>query len=149
MASQQCSINPPISHHSWNDLNLPPVEIESWPFSFLPPPQASPKPQLLIAYPWTQRYFSSFGNLSSASAISGNSKVHAHGKKVIGAIDKAVHHLDDVKHTLAALSKQHAEELNVDPENFKRFVDVLIVVLASKLGAAFTLQSTGLKIFCI
>ncbi|XP_068102978.1 hemoglobin larval subunit beta-1-like isoform X2 [Hyperolius riggenbachi] len=97
--------------------------------------------RLLLTYPWTQRYFSSFGNLSSASAISGNSKVHAHGKKVIGAIDKAVHHLDDVKHTLAALSKKHAEELNVDPENFKRFVDVLIIVLATKLGAAFTPQT--------
>ncbi|KAM5153109.1 hemoglobin subunit beta-2-like [Mantella aurantiaca] len=94
--------------------------------------------RLLIVYPWTQRYFSSFGNLSSVSAVSGNAKVHAHGKKVLGAIGNAVQHLDNVKHTLAALSKQHAEELHVDPENFKRLGEVLIVVLAAKLGSAFT-----------
>ncbi|KAM5153233.1 hemoglobin subunit beta-2-like [Mantella aurantiaca] len=94
--------------------------------------------RLLLVYPWTQRYFSSFGNLSSASAISGNAKVHAHGKKVLGAVGNAVHHLDDVKHVLAALSKQHANELHVDPENFKRLGEVLIVVLAAKLGSAFT-----------
>ncbi|KAM5153192.1 hemoglobin subunit beta-2-like [Mantella aurantiaca] len=94
--------------------------------------------RLLLVYPWTQRYFSSFGNLSSASAISGNAKVHAHGKKVLGAVGNAVAHLDDVKHVLAALSKQHANELHVDPENFKRLGEVLVVVLATKLGSAFT-----------
>ncbi|KAM5152928.1 hemoglobin subunit beta-2-like [Mantella aurantiaca] len=94
--------------------------------------------RLLLVYPWTQRYFSSFGNLSSASAVSGNAKVQAHGKKVLGAIGNAIHHLDNVKHTLAALSKQHAEELHVDPENFKRLGEVLIVVLAAKLGTEFT-----------
>nr|BAM84267.1 larval beta globin [Zhangixalus arboreus] len=93
--------------------------------------------RLLLVYPWTQRYFSTFGNLSNASAIAGNAKVHAHGKKVLGAIDNAVHHLDDVKHTLAALSKQHANELHVDPENFQRLGEVLVVVLAAKLGTAF------------
>lgn len=75
--------------------------------------------RVLLVYPWTQRYFGTFGNLSTATAIAGNAKVHAHGKKVIGAIDTAVHHLDDVKQTLAALSKKHAVELHVDPENFK------------------------------
>ncbi|XP_072272946.1 hemoglobin subunit beta-3-like [Pyxicephalus adspersus] len=94
--------------------------------------------RLLIVYPWTQRYFSTFGNLSTAAAVAGNAKVHAHGKKVLGAIDNAIHHLDNVKQTLAALSKQHADELYVDPENFKRLGEVLIVVLAAKLGAAFT-----------
>ncbi|XP_018429776.1 PREDICTED: hemoglobin larval subunit beta-1-like [Nanorana parkeri] len=74
----------------------------------------------------------------NASAIAGNAKVHAHGKKVLGAMDKAVHHLDDVKRVLAGLSKQHAEELHVDPENFKRFGEVLLIVLASKLGSEFS-----------
>ncbi|KAM9305786.1 hemoglobin subunit beta-2-like [Gastrophryne carolinensis] len=96
--------------------------------------------RLLLVYPWTQRYFSTFGNLSSAAAIAGNAKVRAHGKKVLSAIGNAVHHLDHVKHTLAALSKQHAEELNVDPENFKRLGEVLVIVLAAKVGAAFTPQ---------
>ncbi|XP_018431464.1 PREDICTED: hemoglobin larval subunit beta-1-like, partial [Nanorana parkeri] len=94
--------------------------------------------RLLQVYPWTQRYFSSFGNLSSPAAVTGNAKVHAHGKKVLGAIDNAIHHLDDVKQTLAGLSKQHADELYVDPENFKRLGDMLIIVLASKLGSEFT-----------
>ncbi|KAG8558517.1 hypothetical protein GDO81_017032 [Engystomops pustulosus] len=94
--------------------------------------------RLLIVYPWTQRYFSSFGNLSNATAINGNAKVKAHGKKVLTAVGSAIQHLDDVKHHLAALSKSHAQELHVDPENFKRLGEVLVVVLATKLGSAFT-----------
>ncbi|KAG8558515.1 hypothetical protein GDO81_017030, partial [Engystomops pustulosus] len=77
--------------------------------------------RLLIVYPWTQRYFSSFGNLSNVTAINGNAKVHAHGKKVLTAVGNAIQHLDSVKHHLAALSKSHAQELHVDPENFKRY----------------------------
>ncbi|XP_069841463.1 hemoglobin subunit beta-2-like isoform X1 [Dendropsophus ebraccatus] len=96
--------------------------------------------RLLIVYPWTQRYFSSFGNLSNVTAISGNAKVHAHGTKVFTAIGGAIEHLDDVKRHLADLSKSHAQELNVDPENFKRLGEVLVIVLASKLGSAFTPQ---------
>ncbi|CAI9587077.1 unnamed protein product [Staurois parvus] len=95
--------------------------------------------RLFQVYPWTQRYFSSFGNLSSSAAISGNAKVGAHGKKVLGAIGNAVHHMDNVKQVLAGLSKQHAEELHIDPENFKvRLGEVLIVVLANKLGSEFS-----------
>uniref|UniRef100_A0A8C1UZN1 Hemoglobin, beta adult 2 n=1 Tax=Cyprinus carpio TaxID=7962 RepID=A0A8C1UZN1_CYPCA len=41
--------------------------------------------RVLIVYPWTQRYFGSFGNLSSASAILGNPKVANHGKTVLNA----------------------------------------------------------------
>ncbi|XP_068102986.1 hemoglobin subunit beta-3-like [Hyperolius riggenbachi] len=96
--------------------------------------------RLLLTYPWTQRYFSSFGDLSTAAAVAGNAKVHAHGKKVIGALDQAVHNLDHVKETLAALSTQHANELHVDPSNFRRLLEVLVIVLASKLGSAFTPQ---------
>ncbi|XP_039411758.1 hemoglobin subunit beta-like [Corvus cornix cornix] len=42
--------------------------------------------RLLIVYPWTQRFFASFGNLSSPTAIIGNPMVHAHGKKLLGDI---------------------------------------------------------------
>ncbi|XP_077129734.1 hemoglobin subunit beta-2-like [Ranitomeya variabilis] len=94
--------------------------------------------RLLVVYPWTQRYFSSFGNLSNITAISGNAKVKAHGKKVLTAVGGAIQHLDSVKKHLADLSKSHAQELYVDPENFKRLGEVLIIVLASKLGSAFT-----------
>ncbi|KAG8432865.1 hypothetical protein GDO86_017211 [Hymenochirus boettgeri] len=96
--------------------------------------------RLLVVYPWTQRYFSSFGNLSNITAINGNAKVHGHGKKVLSAIGEAIHHIDDVKGFLADLSKKHARELHVDPENFKRLADVLVIVLAAKLGTAFTPQ---------
>ncbi|KAM4632160.1 hemoglobin subunit beta-2-like [Discoglossus pictus] len=96
--------------------------------------------RLLVVFPWTQRYFPSFGNLSDAAAIAGNAKVQAHGKKVLTAIGNTIQHLDDVKGFLAKLSKSHANELHVDPENFKRFGEVLVVVVASKLGTAFSPQ---------
>ncbi|KAM4631862.1 hemoglobin subunit beta-2-like [Discoglossus pictus] len=96
--------------------------------------------RLLVVFPWTQRYFSSFGNLSNATAIAGNAKVQAHGKKVLAAIGNTIQHLDDVKGFLAKLSKSHANELHVDPENFKRFGEVLVIVVAAKLGASFTPQ---------
>ncbi|KAG8558511.1 hypothetical protein GDO81_017027 [Engystomops pustulosus] len=94
--------------------------------------------RLLIVYPWTQRYFSSFGNLSNPTAIAGNAKVHAHGKKVLSAIGDAVHHLDNVKGALHELSDIHAFKLHVDPENFRRFAEVLVIVLAAKLTTSFT-----------
>ncbi|XP_053566462.1 hemoglobin subunit beta-2-like [Bombina bombina] len=96
--------------------------------------------RLLVVYPWTQRYFSSFGNLSNATAIAGNVKVQAHGKKVLSSVGNAIQHLDDVKKSLSNLSEIHSQKLHVDPENFKRFGEVLIVVLASRLGTAFTPQ---------
>ncbi|XP_075034683.1 hemoglobin subunit beta-2-like [Mixophyes fleayi] len=94
--------------------------------------------RLLIVYPWTQRYFSSFGNLNNAAAIQGNAKVHAHGKKVLEAIGHSIEHIDDIKHYLHDLSKSHAQELHVDPENFKRLLAILVTVLSNKLGASFT-----------
>ncbi|XP_069841466.1 hemoglobin subunit beta-2-like [Dendropsophus ebraccatus] len=96
--------------------------------------------RLLIVYPWTQRYFSSFGNLSNPTAIAGNAKVQAHGKKVLSAIGDTLGHLDNVKASLHTLSDIHAFKLHVDPENFRRFGEVLIVVFAAKLGTAFSPQ---------
>ncbi|XP_069507878.1 hemoglobin subunit beta-2-like [Ambystoma mexicanum] len=94
--------------------------------------------RVLIVYPWTQRYFSSFGSLSSAAAISGNAKVREHGRKVLTALGGAVHHLDSIKHTLSKLSELHADTLHVDPQNFKLLGNCLVIVLSRKLGAAFT-----------
>ncbi|KAG9477151.1 hypothetical protein GDO78_002514 [Eleutherodactylus coqui] len=93
---------------------------------------------MLVVYPWTQRYFGSFGDLSSVAAISANAKVKAHGKLVLTTVGQAIQHLDDMKHYLADLSKYHAKKLCVDPENFKRLGEVVIIVLSSKIGAAFT-----------
>ncbi|PIO10744.1 hypothetical protein AB205_0014430, partial [Aquarana catesbeiana] len=75
--------------------------------------------RLFIVYPWTKRYFKHFGDLSSPAAIATNPKVHEHGKKILGAIDNAIHHLDNVKDTLHKLSEEHANQLHVDPENFR------------------------------
>ncbi|XP_035745818.1 hemoglobin subunit epsilon [Egretta garzetta] len=75
--------------------------------------------RLLIVYPWTQRFFSSFGNLSSPTAIIGNPKVRAHGKKVLTSFGEAVKNLDNIKSTYAKLSELHCDKLHVDPENFR------------------------------
>ncbi|XP_030333174.1 hemoglobin subunit epsilon isoform X2 [Strigops habroptila] len=75
--------------------------------------------RLLIVYPWTQRFFSSFGNLSSPTAIIGNPKVRAHGKKVLTSFGEAVKNLDNIKATYSKLSELHCEKLHVDPENFR------------------------------
>ncbi|NWR74546.1 HBRH protein, partial [Centropus unirufus] len=69
--------------------------------------------------PWTQRFFSSFGTLSSPTAITGNPKVHAHGRKVLISFGETVKNLDNIKATFSKLSELHCEKLHMDPENFK------------------------------
>ena len=75
-------------------------------------------PRLLVVYPWTQRFFESFGDLSTADAVMNNPKVKAHGKKVLDSFSNGMKHLDDLKGTFAALSELHCDKLHVDPENF-------------------------------
>ncbi|ELR47473.1 hypothetical protein M91_21162, partial [Bos mutus] len=75
--------------------------------------------RLLVVYPWTQRFFDSFGNLSSASAIMGNPKVKAHGKKVLTSFGEAMKNLDNLKGAFAKLSELHWDKLHGDPENFR------------------------------
>ncbi|XP_069505972.1 hemoglobin larval subunit beta-1-like [Ambystoma mexicanum] len=94
--------------------------------------------RVLVVYPWTKRYFSSFGDLSSVAAISGNSKVRDHGKKVLAALADAAHPLEDIKNRLSQLGELHADTLHVDPQNFQLLGNCLVIVLARKLGAAFT-----------
>ncbi|NXR17115.1 HBB protein, partial [Cinclus mexicanus] len=94
--------------------------------------------RLLIVYPWTQRFFASFGNLSSPTAVLGNPKVQAHGKKVLTSFGEAVKNLDSIKKSFAQLSKLHCEKLHVDPENFRLLGDILIVVLAANYGKDFS-----------
>ncbi|MBW3921218.1 hemoglobin beta-like protein, partial [Neisseria meningitidis] len=94
--------------------------------------------RLLIVYPWTQRYFASFGDLSSDAAIAGNPKVAAHGKVVMGGLDKAVKHIDDIAGAFKSLSTMHSEKLHVDPANFHNFANVISVVVGSKCGSAYT-----------
>uniref|UniRef100_A0A4W5PUI0 Globin domain-containing protein n=1 Tax=Hucho hucho TaxID=62062 RepID=A0A4W5PUI0_9TELE len=103
--------------------------------------------RVLIVYPWTQRYFSSFGDVSTPAAIMGNPKVAAHGKVVCGALDKAVKNMGNILAIYKSLSETHANKLFVDPDNFRVLADVLTIVIAAKFGAAFTpeIQATWQK----
>ncbi|XP_004618299.1 hemoglobin subunit beta [Sorex araneus] len=94
--------------------------------------------RLLVVYPWTQRFFDSFGDLSSASAIMGNPKVKAHGKKVLQSLGDGINNLDNLKGTFAKLSELHCDKLHVDPENFRLLGNVLVCVLARHFGKEFT-----------
>uniref|UniRef100_A0A3B3Y161 Globin domain-containing protein n=1 Tax=Poecilia mexicana TaxID=48701 RepID=A0A3B3Y161_9TELE len=100
----------------------------------------------LIVYPWTQRYFGSFGNLYNAAAITSNPKVAAHGKVIMAGLEKALTNMDDIKTTYKDLSVLHSEKLQVDPDNFnvKLFsFYCLTIVVAGQMGAAFTPEVQG------
>ncbi|XP_036422740.1 hemoglobin subunit beta-like [Colossoma macropomum] len=95
--------------------------------------------RLLIVFPWTQRHFASFGNLSSPAAIMGNPKVAAHGRTVMGGLERAIKNMDNIKAAYAQLSKLHSEKLHVDPDNFRLLADCITVCVAMKFGpSAFT-----------
>uniref|UniRef100_A0A8C9P0F5 Globin domain-containing protein n=1 Tax=Spermophilus dauricus TaxID=99837 RepID=A0A8C9P0F5_SPEDA len=94
--------------------------------------------RLLVVYPWTQRFFDSFGNLSSASAIMGNPKVKAHGKKVLTSLGNALRGMDDLKGAFSQLSELHCERLHVDPENFRLLGNMLVIIMAKHFGKEFT-----------
>nr|prf hemoglobin beta [Tarsius sp.] len=96
--------------------------------------------RLLVVYPWTERFFDSFGDLSTPAAVMGDAKVKAHGKKVLNAFSEGMAHLDDLKGTFAKLSELHCDKLHVDPEDFRLLGDVLVCVLAHHFGKEFTPQ---------
>uniref|UniRef100_A0A673UEF0 Globin domain-containing protein n=1 Tax=Suricata suricatta TaxID=37032 RepID=A0A673UEF0_SURSU len=89
--------------------------------------------RLLVVYPWTQRFFQSFGDLSSADAIMSNPKVKAHGKKVLNSFSDGLKNLDDLKGAFAKLSELHCDKLHVDPENFKVSLGNLVTVQFTEL----------------
>nr|O09232.2 RecName: Full=Hemoglobin subunit beta; AltName: Full=Beta-globin; AltName: Full=Hemoglobin beta chain [Melanogrammus aeglefinus] len=95
----------------------------------------------LIVYPWTQRYFGGFGNLYNAETILCNPLIAAHGTKILHGLDRALKNMDDIKNTYAELSLLHSDKLHVDPDNFRLLADCLTVVIAAKMGAAFTVDT--------
>ncbi|ELR45191.1 Hemoglobin fetal subunit beta, partial [Bos mutus] len=107
--------------------------------------------RLLVVYPWTQRFFESFGDLSSADAILGNPKVKAHGKKVLDSFSEGLKQLDDLKGAFASLSELHCDKLHVDPENFRvslwnpqySLFMVKLVEFSPELQASFQKVVTG------
>ncbi|XP_060883633.1 hemoglobin subunit beta-1-like [Labrus mixtus] len=94
----------------------------------------------LIVYPWTQRYFGAFGNLYNAEAIKTNPNIAAHGITVLHGLDRALKNMDNIKATYSDLSVLHSEKLHVDPDNFKQLGDCLTIVIAAKMGSAFTAE---------
>ncbi|XP_007071481.2 hemoglobin subunit beta [Chelonia mydas] len=110
---------------TWDKLNVEEIGSESL-------------ARLLIVYPWTQKFFEDFGNLSTSSAILHNTRVHDHGKKVLNSFGSAVKNMDHIKESFAELSKLHCDRLHVDPENFKLLGSILIIVLAMHFGKECT-----------
>ncbi|KAG8006856.1 Hemoglobin subunit beta [Nibea albiflora] len=92
--------------------------------------------RLLIVYPWTQRHFSGFGNISTNAAILGNEKVAAHGKTVMGGLDRAVKNLDKIKEVYRELSAKHSETIHVDPDNFRLLAEIITMCVGAKFGSA-------------
>ncbi|XP_044194561.1 hemoglobin subunit beta-like [Thunnus albacares] len=95
----------------------------------------------LIVYPWTQRYFGAYGDLSTPDAIKGNPKIAAHGVKVLHGLDRAVKNMDNINEAYSELSVLHSDKLHVDPDNFRSLADCLTVVIAASLGDAFTVDT--------
>uniref|UniRef100_A0A3P9K6S8 Uncharacterized protein n=1 Tax=Oryzias latipes TaxID=8090 RepID=A0A3P9K6S8_ORYLA len=58
----------------------------------------------LIMYPWTQRHFALFGNLSTNAVILGNPKVGQHGKVVKWAGERSEEHGQHQEHLHQAQS---------------------------------------------
>uniref|UniRef100_A0A146VCL6 Hemoglobin subunit epsilon n=1 Tax=Fundulus heteroclitus TaxID=8078 RepID=A0A146VCL6_FUNHE len=73
----------------------------------------------LIVYPWIERYFGTFGDIFTTTAILNNSKLAALGKIVLRGLDTAVKNMDNIKPTCASLSRLHYEKIKVDPDNFR------------------------------
>nr|P84610.2 RecName: Full=Hemoglobin subunit beta-1; AltName: Full=Beta-1-globin; AltName: Full=Hemoglobin beta-1 chain [Gadus morhua] len=104
----------------------------------------------LIVYPWTQRYFGEFGDLSTDAAIVGNPKVAAHGVVALTGLRTALDHMDEIKSTYAALSVLHSEKLHVDPDNFRLLCECLTIVVAGKMGKKLSpeMQAAWQKYLC-
>ncbi|XP_039979595.1 hemoglobin subunit beta-1-like [Xiphias gladius] len=96
--------------------------------------------RVLIVYPWTERYFGTFGDIATATAVMNNCKVAAHGKVVLNALGHAVRNLDNIKSTYAALSQLHCEKLQVDPDNFRLLADCITITVACKFRSALDPQ---------
>ncbi|KAM9304722.1 hemoglobin subunit alpha-3-like [Gastrophryne carolinensis] len=88
--------------------------------------------RLFLSYPQTKTYFSHF-NLSHGSA-----DLQRHGGKVLNAIGSAAQHLDNISGALSALSDLHAQNLRVDPGNFRLLSHSIQVTLAVHFPRQFS-----------
>ncbi|XP_028312005.1 hemoglobin subunit beta-B-like [Gouania willdenowi] len=90
--------------------------------------------RLLIVYPWTQRHFAAFGNISTFDAILSNPKVAKHGATLMGGLKIGLKNMDNMKPAYAKLSTMHSEQLHVDPENFRLLGECITICLGAKFG---------------
>ncbi|KFV51292.1 Hemoglobin subunit beta, partial [Gavia stellata] len=99
-------------------------------------------PRLLIVYPWPQRFFASFGNLSSPTAILGNPMVRAHGKKVLTSFGDAVKNLEGFPGSNASACVGICRLPGIaNPRVLfspQLLGDILIIVLAAHFAKDFT-----------
>ncbi|XP_041061634.1 hemoglobin subunit alpha-like isoform X6 [Carcharodon carcharias] len=72
--------------------------------------------RLFLTHPASKIYFSEFTDYSAAGP-----RVRVHGAKVLGAVAKAIGHLDDLHTHLEPLAAKHGHDLVVDPQNFPTF----------------------------
>ncbi|XP_012734001.1 hemoglobin subunit beta-1 [Fundulus heteroclitus] len=94
----------------------------------------------LIVYPWIERYFGTFGDIFTTTAILNNSKLAALGKIVLRGLDTAVKNMDNIKPTCASLSRLHYEKIKVDPDNFRLLAECITISIACKLKAELSPQ---------
>ncbi|XP_065267665.1 hemoglobin subunit alpha-A [Emys orbicularis] len=80
--------------------------------------------RMFTVYPQTKTYFPHF------DLHHGSAQVRTHGKKVLNALGEAVNHIDDLASALSKLSDMHAQNLRVDPVNFKFLNHCFLVVVA-------------------
>ncbi|XP_067407282.1 hemoglobin subunit alpha-D [Emydura macquarii macquarii] len=90
--------------------------------------------RMFIVYPQTKVYFPHFDLHHDSEQI------RHHGKKVLAALENAVHHMDNLSAALSKLSDLHAYNLRVDPVNFKLLSHCFQVVMAVHLGAEYSPQ---------
>uniref|UniRef100_A0A669B4R2 Globin domain-containing protein n=1 Tax=Oreochromis niloticus TaxID=8128 RepID=A0A669B4R2_ORENI len=81
--------------------------------------------RLSIVYPWFQRYFQVFGNLSTNAATPSVAK---HGRTVMGGLENAVKNMDNIKQTYA---KTEVCDLRLFPPVLSEIVTFCV---ASKFG---------------
>lgn len=94
----------------------------------------------LIVYPWIERYFGTFGDIFTTTAILNNDKLAALGKVVLTSLDMAVKNMDNLKVMFTSLSRQHYEKIQVDPDNFRLLAECITITIACKLKAELNPQ---------
>ncbi|MCY5962328.1 globin domain-containing protein, partial [Salmonella enterica subsp. enterica serovar 1,4,[5],12:i:-] len=85
--------------------------------------------RLFLTHPASKIYFSEFTDYSAAGP-----RVRAHGAKVLGAVAKAIAHLDDLHIHMEPLAAKHGHDLLVDPQNFPTFATCILVTAACHLA---------------